>query len=415
MTDEPVETVASIRCIVTDVVHRMLIGALLPTLALLLVAVQPALADAQSYPLPAAAKHQSPPLVDSVRAVPAPRTPLPAEAASAGVTRFSFIAYGDTRGRLDGQALQHEHGLVVASMLQTIAARANGPDPVRFVVSSGDAVVDGRSAQQWNVSFIDVVRRLTQEGNVPLFPVPGNHDAAHTMDRDAPDRRQALGHFYAAFGALIPPEGSPRRLTGYPAYAFAYGNTFVLAMDSNIAPDSVQYEWVRAQIAALDRERYPNVVVVLHHPAYSSGPHGGAIIEPQAAAMRARYMPLFRQHHVRLMLAGHEHFFEHWVERYQDSNGKSYRLDEIVSGGGGAPPYPYRGEPDLRGYVRSDSAARITLEHLVRPAMNAWENPFHYLVVHVDGTDLRVEVIGVDAGRDFQPYRSRTLELTGPR
>jgi hypothetical protein len=374
-------------------------------IALLLLAAD---ALAQSTRAPAATSTTP---ADSVRPIATPRTPLASEAASAGTTRFSFIAYGDTRGRFDGQLLQQIHLLVVTSMLRTIAARASGPDPIRFVVSSGDAVVDGRSAQQWNASFVDVVERLTAQGNVPVFPAAGNHDVAHTSDLASPDRKQGLGHFFAAFGAFIPRDGSPRRLAGYPTYGIGYGNTFILAMDSNVADDSTQYAWVRAQLDGLDRRRYRHVVVVLHHPALSSGPHGAAIVEPQAAAMRARYMPLFRQHHVDLVIAGHEHFFEHWVERYRDVGGVAYRLDEVVSGGGGAPPYPYRGEPDLRDYLKRAAAESLSVEHLVRPAMNAWENPYHYLVVHVDGDHLRIEVVGVDAGAEFQPYRSRTIDL----
>ena len=327
------------------------------------------------------------------------------------MTRFSFIAYGDTRGRLDGQALQHEHGLVVASMLRTIQERAGGPDAIRFVVSSGDAVLDGASAQQWNASFIDVASRLTLEGDVPIFPAAGNHDVAQARTLEAPVRREALGHFLAAFGALLPPDGAPLRLAGYPTYAIGYGNTFVLVLDSNVADDPTQYAWAAARLAELDRARYLNVVVVLHHPALSSGPHGAAIVQPPAAALRARYRPLFRKHHVRLVLAGHEHFFEHWVERYQDASGQPGRLDEVVSGGGGAPPYGYRGEPDLRDYLKAGAAEKLAVEHLVRPGMNAWENPYHYVVVHVDGARLRIEVIGVDAGRDFQPYRSREADL----
>lgn len=345
---------------------------------------------------------------DSVRAIAAPLTPLPVEAASASVTRFSFIAYGDTRGRFDGELLQSNHLEAVTSMLRTVATRANGPDPIRFVVSSGDAVVDGRSAEQWNASFTDVAAQLTTRGNVAVFAVPGNHDAAHTMDRASPARAQALGHYFAAFRNFIPPDTSRRRLAGYPTYSIGYGNTFVLLMDSNIADDTVQLAWVRSQLAALDRRRYRHTIVVLHHPAYSSGPHGAAILEPQAATIRDQYMPLFRQYHVELVVAGHEHFFEHWVERYRDASG-SHRIDQIVSGGGGAPPYAYRGEPDLRRYVGGTDS--VSVEHLVRPAMNAWENPYHYLVVHVDGDRLSVEVIGVGAGADFQPYRSRTIDL----
>ena len=349
-----------------------------------------------------------------VRVVNAPRSPLPSEAQSAGVTRFSFIAYGDTRGRLDGTALQHEHGLVVASMLRTIAARANSADPVRFIVSSGDGVVGGGNVQMWNTSFVDVVNRLTTEAGMPFFPTAGNHDVTGVFNVADTLRLKGLRNFLSVFKQLIPADGSARRLAGYPTYAFGYGNTFVLAMDSNIGGDSVQAAWIRAQFEGLDRGRYRNVVVVVHHPAFSSGPHGGFNVERATLALRTIYMPLFRKHHVRLVLAGHEHLFEHWVERYKDASGQSYRIDQIVSGGGGAPLYAYQGEPDLREYVRAAAADSVRLEHLVRPGMNAWENPYHYLVVHVDGEHLRVEVIGVDFGAEFRPYRSRSADLDGP-
>lgn len=348
---------------------------------------------------------------DSVRAIAAPRTTFPAEEASASATRFSFIAYGDTRGRFDGERLQDGHSLVVNAMLRAIAARANGPDPIRFVLSSGDAVVDGRSAQQWNASFVDVVGRLVSQGDVPIFPAAGNHDVAHTRELSSPDRRRGLGHFLSAYRNFVPPEGSARRLAGYPTYAIGYGNTFVLMLDSNIAQDSVQYDWAAGQLARLDRRRYRHLVVSMHHPAYSSGPHGASIIEPQTAAIRGRYMSLFRRHGVELVIVGHEHFFEQWVERYHDASGHVKRLDEVVSGGGGAPPYPYHGEPDLRDYIRGARPDSVSVEHLVRPATNAWENPYHFVVVHVDGERLQVEYVGVDAGAGFQPYRTRTMDL----
>src|SRR4029079_3131992 len=73
---------------------------------------------------------------DSIVASLPPRTPLPSEAATAGVTKFSFITYGDTRGRHDGFELQAEHTLVIESMLATIKRAATTADPIRFVVQS---------------------------------------------------------------------------------------------------------------------------------------------------------------------------------------------------------------------------------------------------------------------------------------
>jgi 3',5'-cyclic AMP phosphodiesterase CpdA len=348
---------------------------------------------------------------DSVAPIAPPATPLPPEAATAGRTRFSFIAYGDTRGRHDGEQLQAEHQLVIESMLATIKARAAGPDPIRFVLQSGDAVQRGAAAAQWTVSYAPLIERLTRVGGVPYFLSVGNHDVTSAEDLAAPARVAGLCHYFAANARLIPAEGAPHRLAGYPDYGFGYGNTFFLAFDSNIADDDAQFAWVRAQLEALDRRRYPNVVVFIHHPPFSSGPHGGATLERPAAALRARYMPLFRRHHVRLLLAGHEHLFEHWVERYRDGAG-AHRLDEIVSGGGGAPLYTYRGEPDLREYLKAGAAEQLSVEHLVRPSPEPGANPFHYVVVHVDGERVDVEVVGVDWGRGFAPYRSSAASLT---
>lgn len=348
---------------------------------------------------------------ETVHAIAPPRQPLPLEEASANVTRFSFIVYGDTRGRRDGQAIQHEHSLIVDTMLGTIKKLEQTEYPVRFILQSGDAVVNGRDPKQWNASFVDLINRLTTEGGVPYFLAPGNHDVSGAAELEAPERKEGLSNYLAAISRLIPPDGAPRRLAGYPTFAFGYGNTFVLAFDSNIATDDKQYEWVKSQLENLDRRRYVNVIAFCHHPPFSSGPHGGVKIEPPAAALRLRYLPLFRAHHVKALFTGHEHFFEHWVERYADSTGRQYRLDQIVSGGGGAPLYSYLGVPDLRDYLKANAAGKVKLEHLVKPGPNPGDNAYHYVVVQVDGEHLKMEVIGVDWGRNFRPYRSNKADL----
>jgi calcineurin-like phosphoesterase family protein len=361
----------------------------------------------------AAASAQRGPATDTNTVVPItpPQTSLPSEDATRNVTKFSFIAYGDTRGAFDGSLVQYDHSLVVASMLQTIQSRAGTDDAIKFVVQSGDAVLDGRSANQLNVSYVPVINRLTAEGDVPYYLAVGNHDVRNGTSLADTDRVKGLKNYFAANARLIPREGSPRRLNGYPTYVIAYGNTFVLFFDSIIADDSVQYDWIRRQLQGLDRRRYVNVVAVCHHPAFSSGPHGGSTLEIQTAVMRQRYMPLFRQYHVKLMLTGHEHLFEHWVERYADATGE-HRIDQVVSGGGGAPLYGYQGEPETRQYILQNAAAKVRLQHLVRPAVDPGANPHHYLVVHVDGSKLTLEVIAVSWGQGFEPYRSSTLTLS---
>jgi 3',5'-cyclic AMP phosphodiesterase CpdA len=278
-------------------------------------------------------------------------------------------------------------------------------------LQTGDAVVNGRDPRQWNNSFVGLINRLTTEGGVPYFLAPGNHDVTAAPAADAPMRAEALANYLAAVGQLIPPDGATRRLTGYPTFAIGYGNTFLIALDSNIAADDTQLNWAKAQLESLDRSRYRNVVAFFHHPPFSSGPHGGARIEAPTALLRARYNPVLREHRVPIVFTGHDHLYEHWVERYQDSEGQPRRMDHIVTGGGGAPLYAYQGEPDLREYLAANQAEKITLQHLVKPGMNAGDNPYHYVVVQVDGERISVDVIGVDWGADYQPYRSRHAEL----
>ena len=360
--------------------------------------------------LPGRARAQQTTGDESVRPIAPPSHPLPSEELSRDVTRFSFIVYGDTRGRRDGKELQYEHSLVVDGILDAIKKCDTTSFPVRFVIQTGDAVVNGGDARQWNASFIQLVNRITQEGGVPYYLAPGNHDVTTARELASPDRQQGLRNYLSAISHLIPPDGTPRRLTGYPTYAFGYGNSFFIAFDSNIAGDEAQFEWVKRQLESLDRNRYPLVFVFCHHPAFSSGPHGGARIEVPTREMRERYMPLFHRHHVRVLLTGHEHLFEHWVERYTD-RGKRYRLDEILTGGGGAPLYPYSGEPDLHDYVKANEDEKITLDHLAKPGPEAGDNPYHFVMVRVDGEKNSVEVRGVDWGRDFRPYRSSQMNL----
>ncbi|MEO6238166.1 MAG: hypothetical protein ABIQ52_14305, partial [Vicinamibacterales bacterium] len=107
-------------------------------------------------------------------------------------------------------------------------------------------------------------------------------------------------------------------------------------------------------------------------------------------------------YHVRMVVTGHDHLFDHWVERYDD-NGVAYRMDSIVTGGGGAPLYTYAGEPDVRGYAAATPAAKIRVEHLMKPGDTVAGNPHHFVVVRVDGDRLSLEVIGTGAAK-YTPY-----------
>src|SRR5262245_2284649 len=304
---------------------RMRQLALIPFLfaAAVVTAQQPAPAQPQAPPQP------PPPLV-AVKPIEPPATPFPSEAASAGVTRFSFFAYGDTRSGSDpnfpgdGQVVHPQHSLLVDAMLAKAKALESTPYPVRFVIQSGDAVLRGANGQMWNVSFTPIIEKLSR-ANLHYFFSVGNHDVSGMPAGDRA-RQQGLHNTLTVMSKLIPPEGTSRRLGGYPSYGVGYGNTFLLAIDSNIASDPFQLAWATDQLERLDRARYQHIVAFFHHPTFSSGPHqGSAHVEPPSQAIRDLYVPLFRKHHVRMIVAGHDHLLDHFVERYDEIGSASCR------------------------------------------------------------------------------------------
>ena len=70
----------------------------------------------------------------------------------------------------------------------------------------------GRIPAQWNVSYTDLINKLTQDGGVPYYLAPGNHDLTSAATHEDPQRQLGLKNFFAANANLIPPDGSPRRM-----------------------------------------------------------------------------------------------------------------------------------------------------------------------------------------------------------
>jgi hypothetical protein len=94
-------------------------------------------------------------------------------------------------------------------------------------------------------------------------------------------------------------------------------------------------------------------IVSLHHPAYTCA---GYLSNP---AVVSRWVPLFRQYGVDLVLSGHDHNYQ----RFAPSHGVTY----VVHGGGGQELYALRHCPD--GYPKRSFARRAHgfLDIVVRP------------------------------------------------
>src|SRR6266540_7078993 len=88
-----------------------------------------------------------------------------------------------------------------------------------------------------------------------------------------------------------------------------------------------------------------------------------------------------------------------------------HRLDHVITGEGGAQLYAYSGDSDTRDYIKNNADQKVTLDRIAKPAYEPGQGAYHYVLVKVDGDRISLEVIGVDWGRNFQPYRSNKADL----
>jgi len=259
---------------------------------------------------------------------------------------FTFLVVGDSRFYVE------QHRRVVERMSQEV------PD---FVLGTGDMVDDGSREDQWQ-QYFDVENRFLRD-NV-YFPAVGNHD------------RQGRGRTADTYRAYFSVPENGAETERY--YAFSYANSRFLILDSNIHSFALtdQTSWMeRELIAARQDPAVKHVFVVMHHPPFSISLHGGA------KDLRERWTPLFEKYQVSAVFSGHDHVYTR-----AEHDGVHY----FVTGGGGAPLYPKKPNPNP-----IDVAA-----------VKKFERVLHYLRINI--TSRRVEITGVRA--DGTTIESMTWE-----
>jgi hypothetical protein len=255
--------------------------------------------------------------------------------------RFRFLVFGDSG----------KGGPVQESLVPGLLAAE--PD---FVLHTGDVVYPAGEPQDFDpkyfVPYADLLRRT------PVWLALGNHDMM--TDNGAP--------YLDSF--LLPrnPAGNERY------YSFNYGSAHIVVLDSNGAfgPDLVS--WLHDD---LERATTAWKFVVMHHPMYSCGMHGSDY------ELRNLLGPIFEQHGVDLVFAGHDHDYQ---RSHPMRNGDPIDVEQapnfrqprgvlyIVTGGGASP--------------RTTSAkCRFTARAIAAT---------HFTQVDVDGAQLALRAVDPD-------------------
>lgn len=218
--------------------------------------------------------------------------------------------------------------------------------PMQGVLHLGDIIYPSGEIERFGEKlYINYYQPLWTSG-APFYPVLGNHDVRHGF-------RQAMLDFYRM----------PGRYYHFQKTAIA-GNSQVsvdfYAIDTNIANDKTQIEWLKAELAQSTANWQ---IVYGHEPAYSSGIHGNS------STLQKLYEPLFEQYGVDAYLAGHDHDYERFAPKHG--------VLHVVSGGGGA---------YLRHFPRvaAGSQVRLNTHHFM--ALSFTPNQLTGVVIDKTGT-----------------------------
>lgn len=258
-------------------------------------------------------------------------------------------------------------------------------DGARFVLTTGDNVYEGERGgtgsggddEDWWSSFYQPYRYVISR--VPVYPAVGNHDASDSEQSD--DRAQMYDNFHTA-SRFDDADGWSSVDPGLH-YRVGFGaDVEVVAVDTSEASslDEHRYfqnpkhlRWLRETFT---RSGPRWQIPFSHHPAFCAGPHHGN--DPEIVET---LVPLYRDHRVRVVLAGHEHNFQ-----VSEVDGVTH----VVTGAGG----------NLREETPTGFAEAGT---------TAWAVQAHALLVEVDGDELRMTpVSGVRADGSYQRMTART-------
>ncbi len=204
-----------------------------------------------------------------------------------------FLAFGDSGG---GGADQY----ALLDQMMTV--------PFDLMIHTGDIAYDNGTIAEFEDNVFGVYGNLFR--SIPFFPAPGNHEYNSTADA-------------APFRSVFSLPGD----TGETWYSYDWGPIHFVSLDTE-ADYATQIAWLDQDLTLSTK---PWTILYLHRPPYSSGEHGSD------TGLRAKLAPVLKNHHVQLVLAGHDHDYERMIPQ----DGVAY----VVTGGGGKGTRPVGTSP----------------------------------------------------------------------
>jgi hypothetical protein len=247
-----------------------------------------------------------------------------------------------------------------------LSALPNKPNSVKFAVI-GDSGTGGKAQQQVADQMAAALPRFPYTFTIMLgdnlYGSERQQDYVRKFERPYAPLLAAGVKFYASLGNHDDPNQrfyAQFNMNGERYYTHKQGDVRFFVLDSNYL-DAAQLTWVTRELTS-SNDKWK--IAYFHHPLYSSGERHGSDLD-----LRKQLEPLFIEHGVSVVFAGHEHFYE----RLKPQKGIYY----FTSGGAAKL---------RRGNIRDNSEMTA----------RGYDTDNSFMLVEIDGDELHFVTIGRD-------------------
>jgi len=235
---------------------------------------------------------------------------------------FTFRTLPSTPAYPTSLVLLGDHGqtefsaATVAEMLEWVNASTTAKDPAACLLVGDLSYADG-DQRRWD-SWERLVEPVFAE--LPLLTLAGNHETEATEDGDAflayrSRYRQPGEPEIVAPGTVVDYHTYTYNLTyefGASYYAVSVGPARVVALNTYVdaSVGSLQRAWLEREVACLDRQRTPWLVVSMHAPWYSTNVKHRVDDETATRQHKEGLEAIVAKAGAAIVFAGHVHAYE---------------------------------------------------------------------------------------------------------
>jgi hypothetical protein len=296
-----------------------------------------------------------------------------------------------------------------------------------FLMDLGDiCMYDGRRPSHWETFLQENRWDVPLLDEVAFVPVIGNHDRANDEEYGYPNYRAIFDYprFY---------------VVDFPDVAlFVLDSDFILDQYGDVDDDDQDRLFERWFVSAdgsdepswlekeLSKRKQKFKIVAMHHPLVSVGKHHFDWTNPKYGrnlpAKRQRLLDLLFDHGVQLLLAGHEHQYQHnTIERDgagetrgrtggagdgRLGGGSGRVIHMLITSGGGAPIRSLPGEEEISKRLESYRHEGFIVKNVARYLVH------NYSIIETGEDRLVIRTVGVDRelARPYPVLETVTIE-----